>query len=480
MSPTIKTRAAIFLLAALPLVAVGCKKADKAPETEVIVQAQKPTQGTIAEHIVTDAILSPLAQAAIAPKISAPVKHFYVQRGSRVRAGQLLVSLENQDLQAAALDNKGALTAAEATYDTQTRAQVPEDTQKAQLDLAQATANLNLNQSIVNGRKQLFAQGAIPGRDLDTAQAALVQAQAAYDTAKKHLQSVQNVSRAAALKSASGTLTSAKGKYLGAQAQVNYSEIRSPINGVVTDRSLFSGETAPAGTALITVMDTSSLIAKVHLAQPLAQSLSLNADATVSVPGLTDDVPAKVSLISPALDPGSTTVEVWVRINNPKGSFKVGTPVHVAVTGRVATNAVIIPSTAIITATEGTKSVMVIGADNLAHRKAVTTGIEDAGQTQLLTGVSLDDMIITGGAFGLEDKTKVKIGAAAADDDAKPGAADDAKPGADDAKPAADDAKPATGDKAKPAADDAKPAAGKTSKPSSAKPTTPAGKGGEK
>ena len=47
--------------------------------------------------------------------------------------------------------------------------------------MAQAKANLDLNQSIVKSRKQLFAEGAIPGRDLDTAQAALVQAQAAYD-----------------------------------------------------------------------------------------------------------------------------------------------------------------------------------------------------------------------------------------------------------------------------------------------------------
>ena len=98
---------------------------------------------------------------------------------------------------------------------------MPEDTLKAESDLAQAKANLDLNQSIVNSRKQLFAEGAIPGRDLDTAQAALVQAQAAYDAAAKHLESVRNVSREAALKPAQGQLTSAEGKYKGAEAQVS-------------------------------------------------------------------------------------------------------------------------------------------------------------------------------------------------------------------------------------------------------------------
>ena len=44
--------------------------------------------------------------------------------------------------------------------------------------------------------------------------------------------------------------------------------------------------------------------------------------------------PAKVSLISPALDPGSTTVEVWLKIDNKAGALKVGTPVKVSITGR--------------------------------------------------------------------------------------------------------------------------------------------------
>jgi HlyD family secretion protein len=216
VNPIRKMRGALLCAIALPLVFLsGCKK-EAAPETEVTVQAEHPEQGSIAEKIAADAVLAPLAQAAIEPKISAPVKKFYVERGARVKAGQLLATLENNDLAAAAMDSKGAYEAAQAAYATATKAQVPEDTLKAESDLAQAKANLELNQSIVQSRKQLLAEGAIPGRDLDTAQAALVQAQAAYDAAKQHLDSVHSVSRAAALQSAQGDLTSAEGKYQGA------------------------------------------------------------------------------------------------------------------------------------------------------------------------------------------------------------------------------------------------------------------------
>ena len=75
-------RSALLLCASL-LLPLGCKKAEEAPAPEVAVQAAHPQQGSISEQIAADAILSPLAQAAISPKVSAPVKKFYVQRGSQ-------------------------------------------------------------------------------------------------------------------------------------------------------------------------------------------------------------------------------------------------------------------------------------------------------------------------------------------------------------------------------------------------------------
>jgi RND family efflux transporter MFP subunit len=216
-------------------------------------------------------------------------------------------------------------------------------------------------------------------------------------------------------------LTSAEGKYKGAEAQVNYSEIRSPIDGVVTDRPLFAGETAAAGAPLITVMETTTLLAKTHIAQSLAQTLTLGSEAEVSVPGLSDAVSAKVSLISPALDPGSTTVELWLKIENKAGKLKVGTPVKVSITGRTFAKAWKIPATAILTAQDGSKSVMVVGDDGAAHRKPVTLGIADSEDVQVNGGLGATDLVITGGAYGLDEGTKVKVGPATEDED-KPAA----------------------------------------------------------
>jgi HlyD family secretion protein len=401
-----------LLLSVAALFPIACSKPEGAAPTEIYVQAAHPERGDISEQLTADATLAPLAQAAISPKVTAPVKKFYVQRGSHVRAGQLLATLENSDLEAAALDNKGAYTAAQGSFDIATGATVPEDTMKAETDLTQATANLNLAQSIATSRAQLFAEGAIPGRDLDTAKAALVQAEAAHEIAKQHLEAVQKVSHKAALENAQGQLTSAKGKYLGAEAQLSYTEIRSPISGVVTDRPLFAGETAAAGNPVITVMDTSALLAKLHISQIQAQQLSMGAPATVTVRGLDEPLPARVALISPALDPGSTTVEVWLRVENAKRALKAGTPVRANITGRTAKSALLVPMEAVQTGPDGeSKFVLVIKPNGTAAKQSVTLGIRTPESAQVLGGLTPADTVITSGGYGLDEGTKVKIGA---------------------------------------------------------------------
>lgn len=398
----------------------GCKKsAEDTPQSIVTVEAEHMERAAISEHITADATLSPLAQAAISPKITAPIRTFYVQRGSKVQAGQLLAVLENRDLAAQALDNRGQYTAAQATYNIQTKAQVPEDYAKAELDVAQAKAQLHLQDEIAASRKKLFEQGAIAGRDYDTAVAALAQAQSAYDAARNHFSSLKSVSKEASMQQAQGQLSSAKGKFEAAEAQVAYSEIHSPISGVVTDRPLFPGETANTGTPLITVMDTSSLLAKVHLSQIVAQRLALGDDAAITIPGVDEPVNGKVTLISPALDPGSTTVEVWLKIDNGTGKYKAGTPVRVAISGRTIPAAIKVPLEAVITSEDGNKSVFVINKDGTAHKIVVQLGINDGEDVQVTQGLNGSETVITKGAYGLSDGTKVEIG--------KPDAAGDDK-----------------------------------------------------
>jgi HlyD family secretion protein len=236
----------------------------------------------------------------------------------------------------------------------------------------------------------------------------VTQARNQYAIAKRHLDALMAIGKEQELKAAAGQLESAKGKYLGAQAQLSYSEIRSPIDGVITDRPLYPGEMATAGTALLTVMDTSAVIAKAHIPQADAAVLKLGDKGTITVPGIEDPIEGRVTVVSPALDPSSTTVEVWLEAKNPKQQLKPGTSVQLSITARTIQDALIVPASAVISAPDGTSAVMLAGADGKAHQKAVKVGIRQGSDVQILEGVSASDKVVSSGAYGLPDNTKIK------------------------------------------------------------------------
>lgn len=402
---------------------LACSGDKKETESTVLVQVAPVEKTTIQHTINTEAILFPRQQSAIVPKISAPVEKFLVKRGSQVHQGELLAVLENHDLAAAAQDNKGAYDQAQAVYETTTTASLPEEVQKAEAEAQQAKQALDAQEKVYQSRQQLFEQGALPRKELDQSGVEITQARNQYAIAKKHLDSLVAIGKPQELKAAAGQLESAKGKYLAAQAQLSYSEIRSPIDGVITDRPLYPGEMAAAGTPLLTVMDLSSIIAKAHIPQADAALLRMGDSGTMTVPGIDEPIKGAITVVSPALDPNSTTVEIWLEAKNPKHELKPGTSVKLALTAKTVNDALVVPASAVIAEADGTSAVMIAGVDGRAHQKAVKTGIRQGDDVQIVEGLNATDRVVASGAYGLPDNSKIKVEAAmeAPSEQTKPG-----------------------------------------------------------
>ena len=406
----VKCSPLLVLLAAVGLLSlIGCSKKEGEPQPVVSVQTASAERGTIHRIIASEAILFPHDQAAITPKVLSPVKAFYVNRGSRVHKGQLLAVLENRDLAAAEVENKGAYEQAEATYGLETQSALPEEWQKAELDVKTAKESYDAEQKVYDSRRVLFEQGAMARKELDASAVSLAQAKAQYEMAEKHLAALESAGRKDQLKSAKGQLTSAQGKYEGAAAQLAYTEIRSPIDGVVTDRPYYAGETPAAGTPLLTVMDTTSVTARAHIPQSQAAYLKVGDPATITAPG-DIHVAGKVTLVSPALDPNSTTVEIWVEAANPDGSLRPGTSASISAVAQTVHDAVVVPASALLKTPDGASVVMIV-RDNRAQQVAVETGVREGDRLQVTKGLSGGETVIVNGAYGLPDNTRVKVAA---------------------------------------------------------------------
>lgn len=385
----------------------ACKKEEEAKPI-VTVQTLIVQKTDLVQTVETEATLFPIEQAAITPKVSAPVREFKVNRGSRVKKGQLLAVLENRDLTAAATENRGGFDQATAAYSSATRASLPEEWKKAELDASAAKQMLDAEQKLYSSREELYRQGALPRKDLDQAGVSLTQARNQYQVAQQHLDALHAVAKQDQLKSARGQLDAARGKFEEAEAQLSYSEIRSPIDGIVADRPLYAGETAAAGTPLIVVVDSSKVIAKSHLPQEQAALVKVGNVAEISVAGEEKPFEGKVSVVSPAVDANSTTVEVWVQIANPEGSLRPGTSAHVSIAVAKFAGATVVPAESVLTSGDGKTTVMVVGKDSIAHQTEVKVGARAGKSVQITEGVKPGDTVVGSGAYGLPDGAKVQ------------------------------------------------------------------------
>jgi len=393
-------RSFVVLMAAGMLFSGCSAKGEVEASPTVTVQVDAAEKGPIQRKVVTDAVLYPRDQAAIVPKVVSSIKKWNVEKGSHVKAGQLLGELENQDLTGAAKKSQGGYAQAEVTYQM--------TVQKSAQDLKFAKQSLDSAQKLYDGRAALYKEGAVSAKDLDDASVALTQAKNTYDLAQKQFD----------LKVAEGARDAAKGDTESANAAVSYTQISSPIDGVITDRPYYQGETPATGTPIITVMDLSQVVARAHIAQLEAASLKVGDPATITIPGQLVQVKGKVSLVSPAVDPNSTTVEVWVQAPNPKGSLRPGTSVRVSMVAETVKDAVVIPQAALLTTTDGVNTVIVLDSDNTPSKKKVKVGIRDgeAKTIQVTDGLAGGERVVTVGAFELanEDdpvlaKTKIQV-----------------------------------------------------------------------
>jgi HlyD family secretion protein len=397
-----------FAVAAAVLLAACSKPVEEKEKTPVPVQVTAVTQATIRRIVEGEGALYPLDQANIMPKVSAPVQKFYVHRGDHVKRGQLLVVLENRDLIYAAAESKGAVEQAESNFKTTEVSTLPDSVMKAQTDLEAARDARDSAKRIFESRQQLFKQGALAGRLVDDAQVAYAQAEGQYHSAQEHLKTLES-SRQDQMNGAAAQVRIAQAHFDSQQAQVAYSRLVSPISGIVADRPVNVGEMANPGSPVITVIDISRIVARINVPQSEASAVRVGQTASLTQPDSKDPVEGKVTVVSPAADPNTTTVQIWIEVANPDERLKPGSAVHAAIATEVDKVATVVPIAAILPGEEGGNAVLTISADSIAHKRAVTLGVREGNQVQILTGVNPGEEVVIVGGMGLDDNTKVKV-----------------------------------------------------------------------
>ncbi len=298
-------------LLALCAVTMGCSHSEEAPPKPVVAVKVAPVQTQDVQLSITaPATIFPREQASIAARVTAPIRSLRVHKGDSVRAGDVLATLESRDVVAARGEAAAALADAEANLQKTSAGTLPTDIERGRGQLASAEAGLNQAQKIYDRRNELFKLGAIPGRDLLTSQTDLAKAQADYDVAKKSLELLKTQSGEKDIAIARARVEQAKAHLAQADAQLSFTDLRSPLSGTVTDQFQYPGDMGQPGTPTFTVMDLSVVTARAQVPESqvgqvkIGQACSFtSSDATVSAGA------GRVTVVNKAVDATRRTVE---------------------------------------------------------------------------------------------------------------------------------------------------------------------------
>ena len=404
---------------------------EEAADVVVSVRVAKAERGTISAEVTVLGNIFPREQATVSPKINAQIKNMALLKNKPVRAGDVLATLEARDLQAQRAEAASALEEAQANLRLLSGGTIPEGNVQDEKAVRVARANVVNARALYERRLALFERGGISKKDLEAAELALTTAEndlrAAEAAARLHQTATNPNNRAAA----ASRVKQAQDRLANLDTQLSYAVIRAPFSGVITDQFQYQGEFAAAGAKLLNIADVSEVIVKSPISDTVAVDLKVGDPATVLPQESPDEkIDGKISLISRASDPQNRSVEIWVNLKNEGGRLRANSAAKVAVTTKTATDAVIVPASAVTlqatSADEGT--VMVVDEDSIAHETKVTVGIRTPDQIEITSGLQGGETVVIEGNYALPDNTKVEVSTGS--DEEERGGADEGDGGA--------------------------------------------------
>lgn len=200
---------------------------------------------------------------------------------------------------------------------------------------------------------------------------------------------------------------SQKAAYDLAQLKVEYSKIRAPISGVVSQRLIKVGNMVNANEELFKITDFDPLLAVLHVPEHEMDKIKANQQATIQVDAISGKTfSGRVLRISPVVNPESGTFKVTIEVKDTSRQLKPGMFGRVRIVYDTRENALMIPKAAVITE-DGANSVYVLN-NNLVFRRPVQTGYVNGLNIEVLKGLADGDSVVTIGHSSLQDSALVQ------------------------------------------------------------------------
>jgi len=366
-----------------------------------LVDVAPVTQGLIEEKIIRTGDIAPNAQVTIFSKVQGWVGKINVREGDLVKTGQVLVTLDSREAEAAVAQAQASLEAGRARL-KQVQA-TSEETVQSQIQ--QTKANMELAQADLKRAQELQEKNFIARQQLDEARMKYNVAKANYDLA---LNSIRQKTWENDIALAEAQVNQAKATLELNKAQLANLIILSPMNGGITKRYVDPGTMVKDTTPILTLMDFTEMKMVVNVIEREFIYLQKGQPVKITVTAFPDRVfTGRIEVITPALELQSRTAEIQISIPNPDFVLKPGMFGRAEVILRSNPQAVLVPIQSLFT--EVDKDFVFVLKENKTFRRAVRKGVVRDTVVEILQGVSPGEQVVTAGQLSLKDGTQVRL-----------------------------------------------------------------------
>ena len=337
---------------------VGCSESkpsiQAAPEKVHGVAIMEVHKTTVPDYVEATGTVHPTLSAQLASQVMGTIIRVNVHEGDRVRRGEVLVSIDEAQQQAAYTGAKAGL-------------------QASQESIAAADADYALAEATIKRYQMLYDKKSVSPQEYDEVKTKLAAAQARRDAAH-------------------AGATQAEAGVAQASTAMGFTKVRAPFDGVVISKLAEPGAMAAPGLPLLVVEDPSRFRLEAQVDESKIGAVKLGESAPVVIDALGDQpVEGKVVQIVPAADPSSRTFTVKVDLPlNPQ--------IRSGLFGRVRfpkgeREAIAIPK-AVVLSRGQMQAVYVVGSDQLVSLRFVTLGAPSGDQVEVLSGLQSGDRIV--------------------------------------------------------------------------------------
>lgn len=190
--------------------------------------------------------------------------------------------------------------------------------------------------------------------------------------------------------------------------ELDYTAIRAPIDGVVSERMIKLGNMVNVGDVTFRVTSFDPLVAYLHVPEREYRNISAGQPVGLEIDALPGTaITASVTRISPVVDPITGTFKITIEINDDQLRIKPGMFGRISVVYDTHENVLQIPRSAIVE--EVDRSSVFVVEDGVALRRVVETGFGEEGMIEIVSGVTDDDSVVTVGQIGLKADASVMV-----------------------------------------------------------------------